>query len=57
MVEPFANSGDSDQTQRSVTSDLGLYCLPITLLVSPDYNGLSDNLHEIPRPTFCENKK
>ena len=28
MVELFANSGDPDQR----ASDLGLYCLPITLL-------------------------
>ena len=32
MVELFANSGDPDQTSRSVASDLGLHCLPITLL-------------------------
>ena len=32
MVELFANSGDSDQTLRSVASNLGLYCLPTTLL-------------------------
>ena len=29
-VELFANGGDPDQ--RSVVSDLGLHCLPITLL-------------------------
>ena len=28
----FANSGDPDQTPHSVTSDLGLHCLPITHL-------------------------
>ena len=28
MVELFANSGDPDQTPRSVASDLGLHCLP-----------------------------
>ena len=28
----FANSGDPDQTPHSVASDLGLHCLPITLL-------------------------
>ena len=28
----FANSGDPDQTPRSAASDLGLHCLPITLL-------------------------
>ena len=32
MVELFANSGDRDQTSCSVASDLGLHCLPITLL-------------------------
>ena len=28
----FANSGDPDQTQHYAASDLGLHCLPITLL-------------------------
>ena len=32
MVELFANSGDADQMPRSVASDLGLHCLPITFL-------------------------
>ena len=32
MVELLANSGDPDQTPHSVASDLGLHCLPITLL-------------------------
>ena len=32
MAELFANSGDPDQTPLSVASDLGLHCLPITLL-------------------------
>ena len=32
MIELFANSGDPDQMPHSVVSDLGLYCLPITLL-------------------------
>ena len=32
MAKPFANSGDPDQTLRSAASDLGLQCLPITLL-------------------------
>ena len=32
MVELFADSGDPDQTLHSVASDLGLLCLPITLL-------------------------
>ena len=28
----FANSEDPDQTSHSAASDLGLHCLPITLL-------------------------
>ena len=32
MIEVFANSGDTDQTPSSAASDLGLHCLPITLL-------------------------
>ena len=32
MDKLFANSGDPDQTPRSAASDLGLHCLPITLL-------------------------
>ena len=32
MVELFANSGNPDQTPPSAASDLGLHCLPTTLL-------------------------
>ena len=32
MTKLFANSGDPDQMPRSAASDLGLHCLPITLL-------------------------
>ena len=32
MTKLFANSGDPDQTPCSALSDLGLHCLPITLL-------------------------
>ena len=32
MAKLFANSGDPDQMRHSVASDLGLHCLPITLL-------------------------
>ena len=32
MAKLFANSGDPDQTPRSAASDLGLLCLPISLL-------------------------
>ena len=32
MVDLFANSGDPDETPHSEASDLGLHCLPVTLL-------------------------
>ena len=32
MDKLFANREDPDQTPRSAASDLGLHCLPITLL-------------------------
>ena len=32
MAEVFANSEDPDQTLHSAASDLGLDCLPVTLL-------------------------
>ena len=32
MAKLFANSGGPDQTLYSEASDLGLHCLPITLL-------------------------
>ena len=32
MVEQFVNSGGPDQTSHSSASDLGLHCLPVTLL-------------------------
>ena len=41
MAKLFANSGDPDQTPRSVASDLGLHCLPITLLRVSRLNGLT----------------
>ena len=32
MAKLFANSGDPDQMPHSAASDLGLHCLPFTLL-------------------------
>ena len=32
MAKLFANSGDPDQMPHSAASDLGLHCLPVTLL-------------------------
>ena len=40
MAKLFVSCEDPDQTLRSVASDLGLLCLQITLLGSPDYNRL-----------------
>ena len=40
MVELYVNSGDSVQMSHFAMSDLGLHCLPITLLGDPVYNGL-----------------
>ena len=40
MTELFANSRDPDQTPHFAASDLGLHCLPITLLGVSRYNGL-----------------
>ena len=42
MVEPFANGGDPDQISHSAASDLGLHCLPTTLLGVSRYNGLRE---------------
>ena len=39
MAKLFANSEDPNQMLHSAASDLGLHCLPITLLGSPDCNG------------------
>ena len=48
MAKLFANSGDTDQKPHSAASDLGLHCLPITLLemsklqwVKKEYSWLS----------------
>ena len=42
MANPFANSGDPDQTLHSAASDPGLHRLPITLLQVSDYDGLKE---------------
>ena len=44
MAEQFANSGDPDRTPRSVASDLGLHCLPITLLAVSRLQWVNANL-------------
>ena len=59
MAKIFANSGDPDQTPRSAASDLGLHCLPITLLGAPDYNELNGKIlllaFNTPRKPASEN--
>ena len=42
MAKRFASSGDPDQMLHFAASDLGLHCLPFSLLGSPDYNGLTN---------------
>ena len=37
----LANSVDPDQMPHYVASDLGMHCLPITLLLFPGKNGLN----------------
>ena len=36
----MVNSGDPDQMPHFAESDLGLHCLPVTLLGVSGYNGL-----------------
>ena len=54
MGKLFANNGDPDQTLHSAASDLGLHCLPVTLLgvsrlqwVNAAYSGHMEALLEI----------
>ena len=57
MAKPFANSGDPDQTPPSAASDLGLHGLPITLLESPDYNGLMSKKNLIQDIPFIQSSE
>ena len=49
MAELFANSGDPDQTPRSAASDLGLHCLPSTLLRVSRLQWVNLSLHKLAR--------
>ena len=42
MAKLFANSGDPDQMPHFVASDLGLHCLPVTLLGVPRLKWFKD---------------
>ena len=46
MAKLFANSGDPDQT-HSGASDLGLHCLPITLLEVSRLQPIKLSLHSV----------
>ena len=41
IVKLFANSEDPDQTPHSKTSDLGLHCLPVTVLGDSRLKGVN----------------
>ena len=45
MIELFANSGDPDYTPHSAASDLGLRCLPVTLLVVSSLQVVKERQH------------
>ena len=49
MAEVFTNSEDPDQMPHSVVSDLGLHCLPITLLGVSRLQWVNDKLHRFDR--------
>ena len=49
MIKLFANKGDPDQMTHAVVSDLGLLCVPITLLGSLDVKGLIWLMEHSPR--------
>ena len=63
MAKLFANSGDPDPTPRSAASDLGLHCLPSTLLrvsrlqwVNPQWLEISmsrTNFHNGPKNVWA----
>ena len=42
MVELFKSSRDPDQTPRSVASDLGLHCVPVTRLGASSLQWVND---------------
>ena len=44
IAKLFANSADPDQTPHSAASDLGLNCLPITLLGVSSLQWINNNL-------------
>ena len=56
MAKLFANSGDPDQMPHSAASDLGLHCLPITLLCVSRLQWVNnDNLVQWKWHMYCVN--
>ena len=55
MTKLFANSGDPDQTPPSAASDLGLHCLPSTILLvyRPQWDKYEIELRDSFRNWFC----
>ena len=49
MAKLFANSGDPDQMPHSVASDLGLHCLPSTLLRVFRLQWVNEEVQEVPQ--------
>ena len=47
MAEVFANSEDPNQTPHSAASDLGLHCLPVTLLGVSQLQWVNDYIQSI----------
>ena len=45
MDNPVANNGDPDQRLHHAASDLGLHCLPITLLRVSGKEGLNRRIY------------
>ena len=45
MVELFENSDENGQTPRSVASDLGLHCLPVTRLGISSLQWVKENFY------------
>ena len=55
MAKLFVNSGDPDQTPCSVASDLGLHCLPNTLLRVSRLQWVNVNLPTVQTETEKDN--
>ena len=57
MAKLFANSGDPDQTPHSAAADLGLHCLPVTILRVSRLQWVKVNIVRVKRidgTKFCD---